>query len=65
MMKFLFVCKECGLPVEVEGKIGETPIAPHCSCGGELRRSYIPLNVVYRGSGFFTTDKALYDDPDD
>jgi predicted nucleic acid-binding Zn ribbon protein len=61
-MKFLFRCDVCGLLTEVEGRVGESPRAGLCSCGGELKRRFLPLNVIYRGSGFYTTDKALYDE---
>ena len=34
-------------------------------CAGTLERIFDPHNVTYHGSGFYTTDKALYEkDPD-
>jgi hypothetical protein len=41
---------------------------PHpttCDCGGELQRVFYPTAVTYHGSGFYTTDKVLYPDPND
>jgi putative FmdB family regulatory protein len=34
-------------------------------CGGELVRLFDTPNVVYHGSGFYQTDKALYKKDDD
>ncbi len=34
-------------------------------CGGELERVFDVPNITYHGSGFYHTDKVLYDpDPD-
>jgi predicted nucleic acid-binding Zn ribbon protein len=30
-------------------------------CGGELVRVYDSPNIIYRGSGFYHTDKVLYE----
>lgn len=35
------------------------------SCGGELVRIFDRPNVVYRGSGFYATDKWQYEKEDD
>lgn len=33
-------------------------------CGESVYRVYTPLSVIFKGSGFYATDKILYDPPD-
>jgi predicted nucleic acid-binding Zn ribbon protein len=42
--------------------VPQTRIQP---CGGELVRIFDKPNVVYRGSGFYATDKWQYEKEDD
>ena len=49
-------CKECNKIFEVEHKAGDMPMK-HCpSCGGGLKKVYNPIGVVFKGSGFHSTD---------
>ncbi len=59
-MRYTFRCKRCGRVTVAEHGMKE----PHpivCTCSGELQRVFDRPNVVYKGSGFYSTDKALYD----
>lgn len=61
-MEFTFKCNRCEKPVTVLGRIGETPeTPPRCDCGGKFVRVFQALGTRYRTSGFYQTDKALYD----
>lgn len=64
-MKFVFKCNGCDREVEVLGKIGVTPdTPPRCDCGGKFVRVFQPLGTRFRTSGFYQTDKSLYEPAD-
>lgn len=58
-MIFEFMCTQCSKTYDATAPIGTSPEIPVCSCGGVVRRIYAPPGVVYRGSGFYSTDKVL------
>ncbi len=51
-----YKCKKCEKIFEVEHKIGDTPMKFCPSCGGELKKIYHPVGIVFKGSGFHVTD---------
>lgn len=59
-MVYEFVCLKCKKKVVVSHSLTSLHPATHEGCGGDLRRSFNVPNIVYKGSGFFQTDKALY-----
>jgi len=59
-MIYEFICRECSARVVIDHPLTQAHPRTHAGCGGRLRRSFTAPNIVYRGSGFFTTDKALY-----
>lgn len=63
MPVYHFVCEECDAETTVvHGFLEDHP--SKCACGGKLRHKFIVPNVIYRGSGFYSTDKALYETDD-
>lgn len=56
-MVYTFRCRKCAQDVEVEHKINEPHPKTHKGCGGQLVRKFQAPSVVYKGSGFYTTDK--------
>ncbi len=52
-----YKCQQCG-KFEVEQRITEPPLAVCPKCGGKELKRLIPrsLVVIYKGSGFHTTD---------
>ena len=55
-MKYIFRCRNCGETHEYElGMNDERPRL--CRCGGDYQRVFTSPNVLYRGSGFYSTDK--------
>jgi len=54
---------ECPLPVEeeTEGEMPELVGVRVRPCGGKLVRVFDRPFVIYRGSGFYSTDKVLSD----
>jgi predicted nucleic acid-binding Zn ribbon protein len=61
-MEFRFKCGKCEKKAKVLGPIGQTPdTPPRCDCGGTFVRVFQPLGTRFRTSGFYQTDKALYE----
>jgi putative FmdB family regulatory protein len=53
----VYACRKCEQQLEVVQKMSDAPLTdcPKCE-GGTLRRVLFPPAVVYKGSGFYTTD---------
>lgn len=64
MPLYRFICTACHSPLEQVHRFDE-PHPTTCKCGGRLRHIFNVPNVTYHGSGFYTTDKVLYDVQDD
>lgn len=56
MPTYEYVCKQCGHRVEVVQSLSEEPLKTCGVCGGELRKVFHPAGVLFRGSGFYSTD---------
>jgi putative FmdB family regulatory protein len=60
MPKYDFKCENCGIIEIIKSMLDPNP--EECpDCGEPITRHFAPTKALYRGSGFFTTDKALYD----
>jgi putative FmdB family regulatory protein len=51
-----YVCEQCGRETEVLQGINDPPLrsCPHCM--GPVRKQLYPAGVIFKGSGFYTTD---------
>lgn len=56
MPTYVYACRECDDRTEVVQKMSDDPLTECGKCGGSLRRVLFPPAVVYKGSGFYTTD---------
>lgn len=56
MPTYVYACRECDERLEVVQKMSDAPLKECPKCRGELRRVLFPPAVVYKGSGFYTTD---------
>jgi putative FmdB family regulatory protein len=56
MPTYEYVCKQCGHRVEVVQSLSEEPLKACGVCGGELRKVFHPAGVLFKGSGFYSTD---------
>ncbi len=56
MPTYEYACTACGERTEAKQSFSDPPleICPHC--GGKLRKLYSPVGVVFKGSGFYSTD---------
>jgi putative FmdB family regulatory protein len=49
-------CSSCGHEIEVLQKMSDPPLKECPNCGGELRKKLYPAGVIFKGSGFYSTD---------
>jgi putative FmdB family regulatory protein len=56
MPTYEYTCKRCGETIEVFQSFSEKPLRNHRECGGELKKIFHARGVVFKGSGFYSTD---------
>ena len=49
-------CEQCGHEVEVLQSMSEEPLRVCPNCMGPLRKMIYPVGIVFKGSGYYTTD---------
>ena len=59
MPLYEYRCVSCGRLTEELQKMGAGPPGPCPACGGELKRVYGRVGVVFSGWGFSRTDSLL------
>ena len=56
MPLYQYQCAECGVRFERHQHFTDTPLSICPECGGELHRLIGPVGIVFKGSGFYSTD---------
>jgi putative FmdB family regulatory protein len=56
MPTYEYVCKQCGDRFEIFQPFSAKPLKKHEVCGGPLQKVFHPAGVVFKGSGFYSTD---------
>ena len=56
MPTYEYLCNECENSFEAVQSFSEAPIDKCPKCGGEVRKLYSNVGVVFKGSGFYKTD---------
>ncbi|MGB9856660.1 MAG: FmdB family zinc ribbon protein [Dictyoglomaceae bacterium] len=51
-----FVCTNCNEHYEIMTNLGDELPKVCLKCGGTLRKVFHPVGIVFKGSGFYTTD---------
>jgi putative FmdB family regulatory protein len=54
--KYQYQCKDCGEALEVQQSFTEDALTVCPNCGGNLRKVFNAVGVVFKGSGFYKTD---------
>jgi putative FmdB family regulatory protein len=49
-------CKSCGHEFEILQKMSDKALTTCPKCSGELAKVMYPVGVVFKGSGFYSTD---------
>ena len=61
-----YECKKCGLHFDVMQSFSDDPVKT-CQgngCRGRVRKVFSPPTIIFKGSGFYTTDYANGKSPD-
>jgi len=53
---YQYACTACDERLEVVQKFTDDPLTTCDECGGQLRKVYSPVGIVFKGSGFYRTD---------
>ena len=56
MPTYEYLCRQCGDRLEVVQSFADDSLTRHDACGGSLRKVFHARGVVFKGSGFYTTD---------
>lgn len=56
MPTYEYVCSSCGNRLEVVQRFTDAPLSQCGICGGPLRKVFHPAGIVFKGSGFYSTD---------
>ncbi len=51
-----YACTNCGERTEAKQGFDDPPLEECSNCGGHLRKLYSPVGIVFKGSGFYSTD---------
>jgi len=56
MPTYEYVCNRCGKRLEVVQSFSDKPLTTHADCDGQLERVIHSRGVIFKGSGFYSTD---------
>jgi putative FmdB family regulatory protein len=56
MPTYEYLCKTCGHRFETWQKMSDEPLTVCPNCGAEIHRILFPAGVVFKGSGFYSTE---------
>lgn len=56
MPTYVYACRNCDDRTELVQRMSDPPLTECGQCGGQVRRVLFPPAIVYKGSGFYTTD---------
>ena len=56
MPTYGYKCKKCANEFDVLQKMTDRPVAACPECGGPVKRVFHPVGIIFKGSGFYTTD---------
>ncbi|GAB4285347.1 MAG: hypothetical protein Kow0067_08070 [Coriobacteriia bacterium] len=56
MPTYDYRCRNCDATFEINRPIGDGSAVCCPECGGETKRVFTPVGVVFKGSGFHNTD---------
>src|SRR5690606_37060526 len=53
---YTYSCAACAEQLEVAQRMTDDPLTQCPTCGGDLRKVFQPVGVVFKGSGFYRND---------
>lgn len=57
MPTYEYKCLQCDKSINLKREIDDRDEPVKCSCGNLCKRLYFSTNVVFKGGGFYSTDK--------
>ena len=56
MPVYVYRCESCGSLIEKRQSFSDAPLTECQSCHGRLQKLIQPAPIIYKGSGFYSTD---------
>src|ERR1700720_918688 len=56
MPTYGYRCGSCGHEFEIRQRITEEPLTACPKCNGKLSKMLYPAGIIFKGSGYYTTD---------
>ena len=56
MPTYGYRCSNCGHQFEIQQRMSDEPLKVCPKCQGKLTKMLYPTGVIFKGSGFYTTD---------
>ena len=56
MPTYGYRCGSCGHEFEIQQRITAQPLTTCPKCGGKLSKMLYPAGIIFKGSGYYTTD---------
>jgi putative FmdB family regulatory protein len=53
---YVYRCQSCGEVIERRRSFQDPPLTQCEACNGQLRKVLQPVGIIFKGSGFYTTD---------
>jgi putative FmdB family regulatory protein len=53
---YVYQCADCDTQIEKRQGFADAPLTTCERCGGSLRRVLQPVGIIFKGSGFYSTD---------
>jgi putative FmdB family regulatory protein len=53
---YVYRCQQCGQVIERRQSFTDAPLTECESCQGQLQRVLQPVGIIFKGSGFYSTD---------
>ena len=60
-----YKCSNCSHRFDIRQPFGSESVLACPECGSDARRQYHSMAIIYKGSGFYTTDYARKNQPGD
>ncbi len=60
MPTYTYRCSQCANTIDLWQKISDTPLGTCPRCQGSLRRVPYPVGIMFKGSGFYSTDSRAH-----
>lgn len=51
-----YECETCGIRFEKKQRVHDRPVRNCPECGNQVRKVLHPVGIVFKGSGFYSTD---------